>query len=559
MTTYLVTRHEGTRIWASAMAEHGRLPFTIDRMVDHLDPESLKKGDVVVGTLPIHVAAELRARGIEFWSLDLHLPPADRGKELSGLYLAKFGARFTRYEVRQKDSTEVAAKAPPKQKKVLPGITVIAVSGELAPAAIGWLHRPTPHVCLLASPAMKDKALTLRQWLLARTNAPKVAVVEWDDRDYATLLAQADELAADLALDDRPEVVINLTGGTKPMAMALQRAFGKRSESFGSRLHGAYVDTTHRRIEEMLAPTALAAPMNAVLSIGDHMALHGLKVNGAVSANPQYGRWLQRDSLLNLLKSKRASAWLPAWYTLLDAVDALYNERRNPGGKRSHSNNFVTVAWDGSHDRPSFTITIDKPKAQNWKGLRAALLGEFGAQIEKHGVAKVKITADNVLVLSLDCSELNELSFLSGGWMECWLASIVAKSDADDFAQSITVLKQGVKNEFDLLVAAGNRLLLIEVKTAQLNREGQVDSKATEAVYKLDAVAERVGRYFSERWLVSLKDLNPADLNRARTHQIRVFSGDACMAVVDALRTWIAANSLPRGGEFKIQTLPSAK
>lgn len=145
MATYLVTRHEGTRIWATAAAKYGRLPFAIDHVIEHLDPSALTKGDVVVGTLPLAMAAALEARGIAFWALDLDLPPDARGQEISGTALYHLykglGARFTRYQVRTKESATVAGKAK-KPRPAQPAIALIPVSEQLAPAAIGWLHQP---------------------------------------------------------------------------------------------------------------------------------------------------------------------------------------------------------------------------------------------------------------------------------------------------------------------------------------------------------------------------------------------------------------------------------
>lgn len=101
MTTWLVTRHTATVQWVKTMARHKRLPFSIDRVIEHLDVRRLAPGDTVVGTLPLSLAAALHERGMAFWSLDIDIPQSERAKELSALQLACFGARLTRYEVRE--------------------------------------------------------------------------------------------------------------------------------------------------------------------------------------------------------------------------------------------------------------------------------------------------------------------------------------------------------------------------------------------------------------------------------------------------------------------------
>jgi CRISPR-associated protein Csx16 len=563
MTTYLVTRHEGTRYWARGMAKHGRLPFPIDRMVDHLDPSTLKKGDVVVGTVPFHLAADLRERGIEFWALDIDLPPEDRGKELSGVYLATRGARLTRYEVKRKDTMDVAAKRRAAAAAgSAPAISVIAVSDELAPAAIGWRHHPTPEVCLLASADMKKKAEVLKRWLSAQPDASKVVVLPWDDRDYPTLVDQAESLADELTLKPRRDLVVHLTGGTKPMAMALQRAFGKRSGLFTGRLSGIYVDTGHKRIEEMLAPTLGASPMRSVLGIADLLALRGLAVVRATSAAKGHAKWLARRGLFDLFRSEAAQGWRSAWYALLEPAQWLVNPRKNKGGKNgrltTYKGSYCTATLKGWHQKPEFHITVNAPEKLKWPALRAALEGDLGKQLHTAGAATLRLTGDQELVIKLDRQDgLDELDFLAGLWMEAWIAAEIAKAGADDWAQGVTMRQGRVENEVDLLVAAGNRLLLIEVKTGRLDAHGKDDSKATEALYKLDAVSERISRLFRDRWLVSLQPIGKEGHERAAAQRIRVFDGPACEGIGDAIREWVAAVALERDCGLQPSRLPA--
>ena len=58
-------------------------------------------GDRVIGTLPLHLAAAVAARGAAVWHLDLpRLAPWQRGRELGADALDNAGARLVRYEVR---------------------------------------------------------------------------------------------------------------------------------------------------------------------------------------------------------------------------------------------------------------------------------------------------------------------------------------------------------------------------------------------------------------------------------------------------------------------------
>lgn len=74
MTAYFISRHPGALAWA---AEEG---VTVDRQVAHLDAEIVRPGDVVIGTLPVNLAARVCERGGRYLHLSLELPPEWRGE-----------------------------------------------------------------------------------------------------------------------------------------------------------------------------------------------------------------------------------------------------------------------------------------------------------------------------------------------------------------------------------------------------------------------------------------------------------------------------------------------
>lgn len=93
MTTWFVSRHEGALHW---MQQHGPV---FDRHVPHLDPADVKPSDRVIGTLPIHLAAQVCARGASYWHLTLAVPNEVRGRELSADALLALGATLQRFQV----------------------------------------------------------------------------------------------------------------------------------------------------------------------------------------------------------------------------------------------------------------------------------------------------------------------------------------------------------------------------------------------------------------------------------------------------------------------------
>ncbi len=93
MTTYFVTRHPGAVDWAA------RQGLAVDAVITHLNPEEVQAGDVVIGTLPIHLAAEVCARGGRYFNLSLDLPPEARGRELNADDLERYGARLEEFRI----------------------------------------------------------------------------------------------------------------------------------------------------------------------------------------------------------------------------------------------------------------------------------------------------------------------------------------------------------------------------------------------------------------------------------------------------------------------------
>jgi CRISPR-associated protein Csx16 len=97
MTTFLITRHPAAIEWVESQG------VSADKVVTHLNStQDLDAGDKVLGTLPIHLVAELTHRGVEYWHLSLSLLPELRGKELSLTELQQCQPCLQQFEVHRK-------------------------------------------------------------------------------------------------------------------------------------------------------------------------------------------------------------------------------------------------------------------------------------------------------------------------------------------------------------------------------------------------------------------------------------------------------------------------
>ncbi len=96
MKAVFVTRHSGAVVWARRQG--------IDAVpVTHIDPADFGPGDVVAGTLPVHIAAEICARGAVYLHLSMEVPEALRGRELSAEDMERCDARLERYRIEKRD------------------------------------------------------------------------------------------------------------------------------------------------------------------------------------------------------------------------------------------------------------------------------------------------------------------------------------------------------------------------------------------------------------------------------------------------------------------------
>lgn len=93
MTTFFVARHPGALAWAK------RQGLKIDRYVIHLDSAEVSPGDTVAGSLPVHLVADICARGVRYLHLALDTPEHARGRELTADELELFDARLEPFVV----------------------------------------------------------------------------------------------------------------------------------------------------------------------------------------------------------------------------------------------------------------------------------------------------------------------------------------------------------------------------------------------------------------------------------------------------------------------------
>ncbi len=103
MSTFFLSRHPGAVEWAR------RQGLVVDQWLTHLEVAQVQPGDTVIGTLPIHLAAQVCARGGRYLHLSLDVPPQWRGRELTADELEAAGARLEGFRILCEDEPAQSA------------------------------------------------------------------------------------------------------------------------------------------------------------------------------------------------------------------------------------------------------------------------------------------------------------------------------------------------------------------------------------------------------------------------------------------------------------------
>jgi CRISPR-associated protein Csx16 len=94
MSHYFISRHKGAIDWAKNHLSSIELTC-----ISHLETDILEVGDVVYGTLPVHIAQEVCAKGCQYFHLTLDTPEYLRGEELTAEDMKTYGACLEEYSV----------------------------------------------------------------------------------------------------------------------------------------------------------------------------------------------------------------------------------------------------------------------------------------------------------------------------------------------------------------------------------------------------------------------------------------------------------------------------
>ena len=370
-------------------------------------------------------------------------------------------------------------------------IQVLLVSDQAAANLLPALDpalKPSAAI-LLVTGKMQQQAGHLAQ-VLGESGVKASQVMLPNEHDYGQLESALLDLASQ---HEGATVTLNVTGGTKLMALAAQ------SVALAAGWAVFYVDADTDEVI-WLGKEARRQPLTQQLRLRHYLRGYGFTLEEGI-ARPQPSQ--RHNDLLR---------------TLVTQVGSL----EKPIGQ---------LNWLGqeAEEKKRLSITLT-PQQLDSRGLEA-LLRIF----QDAGVLTVQ---GNSLTFASEA----ERDFAKGGWLEHHVFRSVSALSGDlglrDKAANLVVLdKDSVKNELDVAFMAKNRLFVIECKTARM--DSPEAPKANVTLFKLAEICRRVGGLGTRGMLASYRPLGEAEKRLAGALRIELVCGAELVRLDEKIRNWV--------------------
>ena len=245
MTTYFVSRHPGAIAWATEQGITSEATIELN----NLDINQIQAGDIVIGTLPVQLVAQLNDKGASYQHLVIDTPPEWRGMELTNEQMRQCHARIEKYSVK------LESKRYFSDENAIPeGINTIQfciASDQLEPNFMAASQLKPSKVYILSTdePKFKNKAATLQRALQQIGIDSELIDTLPKDGNPATLRRFANALIEAIReISPHFHLMFNATGGKKTMSFVLNQTFEATANA-----SVIYVDIEAKKLQ-FLAP-----------------------------------------------------------------------------------------------------------------------------------------------------------------------------------------------------------------------------------------------------------------------------------------------------------------
>ena len=372
-----------------------------------------------------------------------------------------------------------------------PAVHILLVSAQAAPNLLPALDpslKPQEAV-LLVSHKMKERADALESVL--RQASVKVSRLSLnDEHNFAALQSALLDLAS---ARDGQQIALNVTGGTKLMALAAQSV----AQTAGWPVFYVDVDTDEVIwLGKDTQPKKLATQ----LRLPHYLQGYGFRLEEGIARPSPEPR---HEALLK---------------TLVSQVGSL----ENPLGQL----NFLAQKAEDSN-KLEVALT---PEQQDSRSLEALLRNFEDAGVLTTVGDKIRFTSEA------------DRGFTKGGWLEYFvyrtLESLHGPLGVRDKAANLVVVDEsGVKNELDVAFLARNRLFVVECKTARM--DSARPGKANDTLFKLSEICRRVGGLGTKGMLASYRPLGDPEKKLAKALNIELVVGSELNRLDEKLKCWV--------------------
>lgn len=377
---------------------------------------------------------------------------------------------------------------------------VILVSGQ-----------PTPNITPVLDPDIKPKRIVMlvspdmtqrADWLKSVLQPAGVSVSQIRIENAYDFEAIREQLFTFVTENEHEGLALNVTGGTKPMAIAAYEVFRTADQPI------FYVHPEQDRLIWMHPAGQPPRELANRIKLKGFLQAHGAQLS-------------ERPANFGMPEHLRALA-----EGLVRHIDKYQNALRIL--------NWAAMSAEQSGTLISGQLRPDQIEREDFK----SLLGWFES-------ANVVIAKQGRLHFADEPARF----FANGGWLEQYVYSLVQSLKSElkaiqDIGRGLEVERQNgaqqIRNELDVAFLAENRLYIVECKTRQFKAETETSGAGADAIYRLEALSNLLGGLQAKAMLVSYQPLSTAIQERARAYKIHTCAGPELKTLKETLRRWIS-------------------
>ena len=318
-----------------------------------------------------------------------------------------------------------------------------------------FMYKPDS-VFLFETPEENQCANNLEE-LFSSKNIKVVRIDKLNAYDY---LKFKEEVENQLKKFDTDDVVLNVTGGTKLMALAAYEAFAEKNKSI------IYCDTEHQKIITLF-PKYSSTQLSAQLSVEEYLEAYGYKIIE--------------------LKSSFSESDFFSLFEFIDSQNLMH----------SFVGLFFKVREKLVSNQPNFTVVSDDRIFRFQKNYDYYFI-HYGIQ------SKVSI-------------KIQHNDFKSGDWLEYYIFyKLKTKENLLPLVGVKIINAQGVENEIDVMVIKDFRLYIYSCKTGK--KDNQFD------LFQLETLRTITSGTFGKGYFVTSRKATDRFIDRAKELSINIIN-----------------------------------